>query len=312
MKIKSFIVFVGCLCVSLGAAAEQWRFGQTEPDLIDVLLMPIEPTPEGIQHYLETVYNAPGYAHEVIPYDLSHLGQLLQLGTDRDDCKSILLLFKKKIAQAPCVSGYMAISAVQELTQLLERYYDDDAERLEQKKVVQNTLYDSFAQDFESFRAHPDFFFDRLASRIVDDLDQLTSDQEISPEHLTLAVVRFVDTLLSNVAWDLHDEQLWDAVIQLAQVTHELYEHSPHMFDEDFNDLLWVLAHRFARFIELAGSDVPIAAYEAMRLDLDEAQQVLVSFEEGEELIETKHAYLTRVLVEGCARSYAAGQCVTA
>ena len=278
------------------------------PDL-DLFLQPLHMTTAGVQSFFENLYNSKRYTEDFYPNNFTHLEQFLEHGAqtqqEKSYTKAIFSLFSQKTKGCLYISAYAFDDLLAQLPRLVGYHFEQSAKTAEQKKQeIKQILWQEFLNNFEVCKTNPHQFFDNISDSVLNAVDP-DAHEEISSEYLRQNIIRFIESSLGKILWDPTDKNIWNNVKSIGDHLVELTKHNIITNLDDLNDIAWSLVHRLCYFVEITGSELPLAFYEEVNLDLQNPTQELRLLEEQEELAESKKSMLEHVIFEGIARQHA-------
>ncbi len=267
-----------------------------------------------IQHELKH----PRYAKDILPYDLSHIVQLLSFGNTQNQsplyARSVLQSFSTILKRSHCVSAHAFSELLEELPQHLMPYFSLPASRTyitnsalydatfvdRFKATVNNMLYSQFSTNYESFRQDPNEFLRTISSNIV-----TIAQEEMTQEQLRQIFIRFCEIALSKLIWDpATHEATWLTTKRIAEQLAHLLEYNILDDTNDLEDLHATLLNRYCYFIDITATDMPSSFFAAIRNDLKSNDIVLFALAEQDDILESKLAYMQRTLIEAETTAY--------
>jgi len=321
MKLKQVIVTSFALLtflISSSAKTEDYQHSahfaqEIGRSAVDPFL-PITFSPEGLNGFIKNVYNLPKYGTEILPNDFSHMLQFLQYGIDADlgvsFAQSVFKLFGNKLKSASYVNAYVFADTLAPLESILKNYFSAPKTRPKQvlKTTINDVLYSSFLSQFDFFKRDPKTFFNNLSGEILTSLGhELASTQkEIQKEQLRQTAIRFFELCASKLVWSPEDAtEMWRTVQLISKRLAHLMKHNIISDVDHLDDLFWSITHRFCFFVDLFGSDLPLAFYQNIRQDLIRKKGVLCKLEEQEKLITSKTEHIMKAVTTGEAKARA-------
>lgn len=277
----------------------------------DPIEQPVEPTPAQLLQSIQRELKDPKYRQDILPNNFSYLIQLLEYGAKteqpRDYTQNVLSLFSKLLKGSEYVNSYVFGSLVEQFPRLLKNnfmYYKSDSptqqlalndldilDRLQHN--VNSFMYSQFSTEFNRFKENPDMFLDELTKKIVD-----AASQEMNIEQLRQTVVRFLEVGLSKLIWNHKDhEKTWESLKTISNRIATLMEYNIIDDLNDLDELFWTLLHRYCYFLSLHSTELPIAFFEKVKLDISTQQLTLFDLEEQESFIQSKSECLMQALI---------------
>lgn len=275
--------------------------GSDEPTLFD-LQRSVVFSPSGLTCFFKHIVSSRRYTEDVLPYKFKHVYEFLNHGTNTNQgrvyTKAVLRLFDKKIKEAPFVSVTEVMSFVQQLPDVIAKdLASDDGKKKKVHKIVRTEL----ETKFDDLKTDPDGFLDALAQKIV---SEKYHAHEISRKELCVYATKFVDDCVGKAMWSAQTD-VWDLFIQLGHALVALQKKGIIHDRDALDDCVWTLVTRFAHFVSLWGSDLPIGFYQKAGEQLGKGLDFLDALEEQEVGLKTKTGYLKEVLVEGAIKANA-------
>jgi len=275
----------------------------------------IQPTPQGINRYLENVYNDPRYTTEILPNNFDHMLQLLihgkQTNQSRAFARSVLRLYLNGMKRSSYINAYAFYELMEKLPELLEDYfmiYKFDRFSHAQKQI-NKLLYGTFSspEKFSFFQQKPEQFLDQLSQQLAEiSTTAPTLDDDISIEELRRVIMTFLEVALNKLVWSPQDgEDSWLCVKGISNQLAELLERNIFDDTEDLNDLFISLIERYCYFLDITSTDTKIEFYEKVRQDIADNPVILFELEEQEEAITPKSDRLLGTLIRGQAQASA-------
>lgn len=267
---------------------------------------PIHFTRNGIQYYLQTVFNDPSYVQNFLPYSMSHFTQFLEHAHSTKQTKAFmeysLRLFCNKIKAAPYISALAFSDMLEKIPNLLKGYAITTYEEIDFsciKNSIKNTLYDMFLNRFALFKQEPEKFLDDLSHDLVKKVETIYAlEERIAQERLVQMLLRFLDITTLKLMWTPHDQiYVWDSVKKIANQFADLLNQGIINRDE-LDDLYRSLIERFCYFLDLSGSELSTDVIQKMKEDVAASDILLFSLEEQEDLIETRAERMMNALIQ--------------
>jgi len=260
----------------------------------------------------------PRYAKDILPYDLSHMVQLLSFGNTQNQsplyARSVLQSFSNILKRSYCVSADALLELLEELPKQLMPYFSLPASRAyitnsalydatfvdRFKATVNNMLYSKFSTDYESFRQDPNEFLHTISTNIV-----TIAQEEMTQEQVRQILIRFCEIALSKLIWDpAAHEATWITTKRLAEQLAHLLEYNILDDTNDLEDLHATLLNRYCYFIDITATDMPLSFFTAVKNDIKLNDIVLFALTEQDDILESKLAYMQRTLIEAETAAY--------
>lgn len=276
-----------------------------EQELINFFLKPIDFSSEGIGHFFKYTYNHPMYA-DFVAHDFSHLIQLLEFGKETNKAtayaKSVFQLYSQKVKMSSYVNAYNFYALIQHLPTNLQPYFYQEKTKSTMLGKIQNDLKEYFSSMFSNyfpvFKKDPDTFLEKLAEQAAKINGDAAITYEVDHEQLRKDVVRFLETNISKLMWDMHNfEEAWITLHGIAQTNFELFNQKI-ISSEDYNDICWSLVTRFCYLMRLEKERILSAHLHTVLEQLNNQEYVLFLCQEVEDAIATKKEYIHRALVD--------------
>jgi len=274
--------------------------------------VPIEFSSTGLNNFFENIYNKHWYGIDFLPNNFSHIIQFLQYGKKTNQTgpylKSVLKLFGNKLKASSYVNSYALLDLMDELPELTKHYFVIDLGNIfeENKKIINNLMYNNFLKDFSFFKKEPKKFLHNLSKEIVEKLNKESKivSSHVNLEHIRQSLVRFLEQSFGKLIWSPEDhENIWNL---FYRTTKKIAELSSIVDDMDsLDDLYWSLIHRFCFFLDLTGHELPVEFYKDFRIKLSSAKLPMFQIEEQEHSITSKENQLVQALFEGEAKAMA-------
>jgi len=275
---------------------------------------PISFSQEGINHFLQNIYNRSDYGTEFLPNNFTHMLQFLQHGITTQQgasyAQSVFKLFSNKLKSAAYVNAYVFADALTPLAKLLKHYFSTPPQRSVKKikTAVNDVLYSTFLSQFDFFKKDPKKFFSSLSSEILTSLNHelAGSRKEIVKEQLRQTIVRFFELCVSKLVWCPDEsENIWPSVkITSEKLAHMVKEKIIADIDH-LDDLFWSITHRFCFFVDLTSSDLPLPFFQNIKQELVNKKPLLCKLEEQEKMVTSKADCLMQAMLSGEAKARA-------
>jgi hypothetical protein len=254
--------------------------------------------------FIKKIYNHKAYAAE-LSQNAGHMLQFFDLGNElslgTDAMYVSLRLFFNKMKSAEVLDVPMLIQLLDATPHNFERYFvsydmEPKSANLDYlKKHLEQMILSKFTRDVHIFRDDPDHFVSQLSSDLAHYYhDEAAQKKSIAKkyeatERLRNLLIRFYDLALNKAMWNPHQPgTIWQSFTTLAQGLQLLGEYGIVKHMDELDDLFWSLTHRFSYFLDLAGSQLPLAFYEQVEKDLDAGAVYFLEYQEQDEGITTK------------------------
>ena len=276
-----------------------------EQELLNFFLKPIDFSPDGISHFFKYTYNHPMYA-DFVAHDFSHLIQLLEFGKETNKAtayaKSVFQLFSQKVKMSSYVNAYNFYALIEHLPTNLQPYFYQEKTKATMLEKVQKDLKEYFSSMFSTyfpvFKKDPDTFLEKLAEQAAKINGEAAITYEVDHEQLRKDVVRFLETNISKLMWDMHHlDDAWITLHGIAQTNFELFNQKI-ISSEDYNDICWSLVTRFCYLLRLEKERVSSSHLHTIQDQLNSQEYVLFLCQEVEDAISTKKEYVNRTLLD--------------
>jgi hypothetical protein len=272
-------------------------------------------------NYIKEVYNKRNYV-QALAQDGSHIIQFLDLSNEMnleaDTVYVCLRLFYNKIKACELIDDTVLLQLLERMPTLLERYFT--IEETSQyafdlafiKKNLENQLLIKFTDHITEFDNAPDTFLATLAEELAkyyqQEIDQIKKQQQQDEirERLRHTVIKFFETALSKCIWAPQVyESIWKSFLGIANGLQLLGTHGIINHMDDLDDLFWSLVHRFAFFLDLTGSSLPVSFYEEAEHDIHNNAVFFLEYKEQDEGITSKKETLAEAFLQAKARAIA-------
>jgi len=279
-------------------------------DTLASLHMPIVFTNSGIHNFFKQTYSHPRYAQEILAHDFSHMAQFLnygkKMGQKRAYVKSVIRLFTNKLKSTPFVNGYAFLQMLQQLRPLLGDYFivfklgDLDPA----KSAINDLLYSTFINQFDSFKEDPKLFFNSLSAQIVESLNsRYEFTEDVSADELRKSLLLLIEIGLGKLVWAPQEEaDTWELCKNISNEIATLVDSNIIADPDDLNDLYISLIERYCYFLDIANGDLSIDFFEKVKHSVASDSLLMLDMEEQEVGIEPKAERLIRALAEGEAK----------
>jgi hypothetical protein len=308
MRIKEIITLLSLSTIILINSAKsqdnQQAICLTEKDCLS-LSAPIIFSKGGLTKFLQTVFNKPEYAQDVLPHDMSHFIQCLDYAQNRYQKRMhgrhVLRIFTHKMRAVPYINDKAFLAMLDDVFPIMRRYYDgaDQKVATSMKETINKILYDSFLTQFDQFKASPQTFFDALADDITVTLyDTQTVLADVSLDEFRRAFTRFLEIGLSKIVWHAEDGiKTWQSALNIADKLVKMTE--ANMFDSDeLYELHDSLLERYCFFLDVVNYDMQATFFEELKSNIAGAASQLLDDDELELCLETRRQRFTRLLCE--------------
>lgn len=275
------------------------------------LSTPVKPTAQGFTHFLKHTYNHPDYL-DVLAHNFSHLIQFLEHGkqTQQPNAypQSVFRLFTIASRRCSYINAYAFNALLQELRNLLLGNFHtqrtNDQNLLQQK--INQLIYNRFMAECSALKNNtvPHEAASSIAQELTQEIVTSLSNQtigDISHEELRKTILIFLEVGLAKLIWSPEDQlDTWQSVKNISEALAS-YMDNIIIDIEDLDGLFIALIERYCLFLELAGNDLSLAYYEAIKADIANSSLMLFELEEQESYLETKRDRLLRA-VEGARK----------
>lgn len=261
--------------------------------------------------------NRPEYCTDILPHDFSYLIKLLEFGknTKKDSAyvERVLRLYVRLAKGAPCINGYAFSDLLTRLPDLLSHCCAvknkhlltsslPDMDMFDRfKESVNSVLYNRFLHEYDLFKKDPDNFLQDISEQILG-----LAQDEIETMQMRNVLMRFLETSIGKLVWSPDEsEKVWESTKKIAT---ELTKLAEQMIIEDItelDDLFWSLTYRFSFFTDIFAHNLSEAFYSIVEHDVAQKKLLLVTLEEQQDWLETKSAYLMRMLKRSKAKMLA-------
>jgi len=276
--------------------------------------VPIEFTATGLHNFFENIYNKNWYAKEFLPDNFTHMVQFLQFGKKTNQTgaffKSVLKLFGNKLKASSYVNCYALVDLLETIPDLSKQYFVFEEKNFfeENRKIINNLMYNNFASNFSLFKLDPKDFLNNLSENILTTIQKQTNiiNTHVNLEHLRQSLVRFVELAINKAIWSPQDyKNIWSLFAGLSKSIEELSKQEIIQDIDNVDDMLWSLVHRFCDFLDIVGHELPVEFYPEFKDQLFSSNLFVLQLEEQEKSITTKETKLVQALFEGEARARA-------
>jgi hypothetical protein len=259
----------------------------------------------------------PEYRTKILPNNFNHLSNLIATGMHANQppayLQSVMKLFSNMLKGAEYVNAQAFEDFLTTLPSIAQPYFHlnqsrsfitqgalYDAHLFERINAsVNNILYQSFSTQYESFRKDPTTFLSSIGGTIVS-----VVQEEISHEQARQAIVKFTETALNKLVWDVtNPEQSWRTVKNTANKLAELLEYNILDDTNDLDDFYWSLVTRYCYIINLTASEMPASFYKYVKDDIATHDIILFELNEQDNFMEKKSSYVQRMLMMAEAQS---------
>jgi len=266
---------------------------------------------------LQNEFKNPLYCKEVLPYNFSHLTDLLAFGNNTQQSpaylRSVIKTFSHLLKQTHYINAYAFSDFLEKLSPLTQPYFAlpvsrsyinntalYDAHMFDRFKCTVNSLlYTKFSSDYESFKQDPGKFLENLSSDILS-----LAQEEVMREQSRQDLIRFLDIALSKLIWcPTEQEKTWDITKKITVQLAELVEKNILEDANDLDYLYWTILTRFGYFIEISTTDLTPTFFQTLKNDLLSRETILFELEEQDNLVESKKSYMQRTLFESEAQA---------
>lgn len=280
-------------------------------DVATNFLEPVACTQRGLESFFKNVFNHPDYASEFLPYNFSHLTQLLQYGKEKEQpnvyTKSVLKLFLQKIKSCPHINAYEFCDLLEKFPSLVDHKSNAQNSNgiFEQlKKSIKELLHSAFLNKFSFFQEKPDEFLDELSIETAKAVQGYNFSSDTSAEQLSASVVRFIENGLGKIIWSPTDQhEIWNSFKMISLNLEILSKQGIILELDDLDDLYWSLMNRFCYFVDTMAIHLNPIFYAQIKKDLEENNLPIFHMEEQEELLETKIKHLAHTILKAEAKA---------
>jgi len=304
MKITTPFVFAILVVFSLTLKSVDYQphyFGkQHDPSYL--FCAPIQFTRNGMQYYLQTIFNDQSYVQDFLPYSLTHFIQFLEYGKDSAFMEHALRLFCNKMKAAPYISAPAFSDMLGKAPRLIKKHALYSFEEISFDHIqnsLKNNLYDMFLTRFTVFKQEPEKFLTDLSYDLVKKVEKIYAiDERIAQERLIQLLIRFLDIGTLKLMWNCRDQMhVWESVKKISNQFADLLDEDI-LNRDDLDDLFRSLVERFSYFLELAGSDLSIDVIKKIKEEIIDGDLVLFSLEEQEDFIETRAERMLQAVLQ--------------
>lgn len=272
-----------------------------------------------IKDFVHDTFNRPTYASEILPAHLRDLSALLHQGSVVPRpviyTNALLKLFGNSIKGAPYVGAYGFLEFTEQLSANLEHLVSLKALAVSPASYYQelhNLLYDAFLTKFDELKNNPDAFFASLTNNAVLLISQHLNKSSLDvSRHETLhdiqpMLMRFLELSLNKLMWNSQEPaNIWPSVKGIATELEALYDKEFIGDQSDLDDLYWSLVHRFALFLDLSATTLPLEFFQKIQAEVATGNLLLVTLPEQETYLMTKKEVLDHALKSCIAKRVA-------
>lgn len=308
MRIKVFITLItlSALILINNAKPEdnQQVICLTEKDCMS-LCAPIIFSKGGMTKFLQSVFNRPEYAQDVMPHDMTHFIQCLDYVQNRYQKRihgrHMIRIFTHKLRAAPYVNDKAFLTMLDQAFTVMRRYLDGADQKVasSMKVSINKILYDTFLAQFDQFKASPQSFFDALADDItVSMYDTQTLLSDVGIDELRHAFTRFLEIGLSKLVWHAEDGvKTWQSAMNIADKLIKMTD--ANIFDcDELYELHDTLLERYCFFLDVINYDMPQSFFAELKHSISSQATPLLDDDELELCLETRRQRFTRLICE--------------
>ena len=310
-KLTFFVLFFCALFFTVAAEHGEGPMRRYQ-DPSYLFCAPLHFTQQGMQLYLQTIFNDPSYTQNFLPYSFSHFIQFLEQANVTRQTTSFmeysLRLFCNKIKSAPHICADAFADMLEEMPRLMKSVIQEYPEINfdDIQTSFKNTMYEMFLNRFALFKQEPEKFLNDLSSSLVKKMDAAYClEERLARERLAQMLLRFLDITTLKLMWSPADQEaVWKSVLDISERFATLMDKNIITRD-GLDDVYRSLIERFCYFLDLAGSDLSADVLKKIKEDILEGKAMLFQLEEQEDLIETRAERLLHMVVQTEAKQEA-------
>ncbi len=262
---------------------------------------------EGLHVFFKRTFNRDLYGNSLLPLTFIHVIDFLEYGrtikNPRSFAVSVLDIFLTRFKRAQWANAYAILQLLENLPRLLGPLCGepvDSLDYLKHQKAVKEYLYAALLTGFGELKKNPDAFLDKVSYDITALIAEPKLDDEASIHELHHVTVRFLESILDKLIFDLREQEyVWKTVKLIAEHLELLL--GAHILPDvkTLNQLYWSLLERFCYALETMGSLVSHDTYQAIKNDLAQPSIPLLLLEEQEDFLTPKLTRLKKAITDG-------------
>ena len=278
----------------------------------DIFIMPLSFTQQHINSFFKDVLPSSRYKQEILPNNLMHLVQFVEHGMKRRQgrayTQSIMRLFHNTLKGSMYMNAYAYQDFLTQFNPLLSTLcateYSDPTDAM--KKRVYEILYEHFLHKFDINNGST-AFFDGITTDITTCIqNQTTLYGDISRSDFRKTLMSFLEQTLGKLVWSPADGlESWNNTKKIGALLEQMLEKKVLADEDDLNDLCISLVERYALFLDINATALPLDMYAEIRKDVLAHNLMFIELEEQESFLEKKSERMMRAVLEAEAKKRA-------
>lgn len=272
---------------------------------------PLAYSRDSISFFLKHIFNDRDYP-DFLAFNFAHVSQIISLAPKhphpRRFMRKGLGLFSLKLQDSVAINSYTFCGFIDDLITYAAPYTDNERDKAALIEAFKQTIGAFLVDKFDQLKADPDEALTKLSLQLYD-LVSPYERQDISVRELQHAMHYFLSQALHLLVWSPDDqEDTWHCMVAIGSRLEQCAAHA--IVDRDMlDDLYWILLHRYAYFLSLAGPELKPAFFDLASTALHDMKDAFWYTEERELYIATKYEFLQKALMQedAVSRLIAAG-----
>ncbi len=273
---------------------------------------PLTYSRESISYFLKNIFNHPHYGQDFLALNFAHVSQIISLAPKHPHPRRFIRkgvgLFSLKLQDISYINSYAFCSFLDDLITYAAPYTDAEADRNTIIEAFKRTIGAYLADKFDLLRSEPDEALTELSAQLYTLIDPFEK-QDISVRELQHVMHYFLSQALQLLVWSPYNqEDTWHCMIAIGHRLDLCAQHA--IVDREMlDDLYWILLHRYAYFLSLAGPELEPSFFDLASSALQDMKNAFWYTDERELYITTKYEYLQKALIQedAVSRLIAAG-----
>lgn len=303
------MLFFYPMCMLAASAVQQPQHNIPAPD---IFIMPLSFTQQHINSFFKDVLPSSRYKQEILPNDLRHLVQFVEHGIKRRQgrayAQSIMRLFHNTLKGSMWINAHAYQDFLMQFNPLLGTLctteFVDPTDAM--KKRVYDILYEHFLHKFDINNGST-AFFDGITTDITACIqNQSGLSGDISRSDFRKTLMSFLEQTLSKLVWSPTDGlESWNNAKKIGSLLEQMLEKKVLADEDDLNDLCISLVERYALFLDINATILPLDVYAEIRKDILAHNLFFIELEEQESFLEKKSERMMRAVLEAEAKKRA-------
>lgn len=273
---------------------------------------PLTYSRESITHFLKKIYNHPNYAQDFLALNFAHVSQIVSLAPKHPHPRRFIRkgigLFSLKLQDINYINSYAFCAFIEDLITYTAPYTDGERDKTDLLEAFKQTIGAFLVDKFDVLREEPDEALADLSLQLYE-LAYPHEKQDISIRELQHVMHYFLSQALQLLVWSPENqEDTWYCMVAIGNRLDQCAAYN--LIDRDMlDDLYWILLHRYAYFLSLAGPELDPTFFDLASSALQTMKNGFWYTDERELYITTKYEFLQKALIQedAVSRLIAAG-----